>query len=46
MENINGVLLEKFIIEQQRLGETKMKKYIAQLVDAVAYMHSKFYIHR
>jgi serine/threonine protein kinase len=45
MENISGVLLEKYIIEQHHLKETTIKQYLAQLVDAVAFIHSKLYIH-
>ncbi|RMZ99128.1 MAP kinase kinase kinase [Brachionus plicatilis] len=46
MEYIEGVNLEKIIKIQGVLAELTIKTYCRQLIDALAYLHSKNIIHR
>lgn len=46
MEYVNGERLDKLIRRYRFLNETIVQLFTRQLVDAVAYMHSKYIMHR
>ena len=46
MEHIPGVPLDKYIYKNGKLKEHTIQLYTKQIVDAIAYMHSKFVMHR
>lgn len=46
MEQIPGEPLDKFIYYNGKLAEALIQLYTKQIVSAIAYMHSKFVMHR
>ena len=46
MEHIPGVPLDKYIYKCGKLKEPTIQLYTKQIVSAIAYMHSKFVMHR
>lgn len=46
MEHIPGIPLDKYIYKNGKLKEPTIQLYTKQIVQAIAYMHSKFVMHR
>lgn len=46
MEHIPGIPLDKYIYKNGKLKEPTIQIYTKQIVQAIAYMHSKFVMHR
>lgn len=46
MEHIPGEPMDKFIFKNHNLNENLIQLFTKQIVSAIAYMHSKFVMHR